>query len=71
MKGLIWNVRGLNQPGRILNLGHLIRSNNVDFVGIQEIKREEFPHNFLKNLVSPGVFHGIFYLLKALQEGSC
>jgi exonuclease III len=69
MKGLIWNVRGLNQPGRILNLGHLIRSNNVDFVGIQEIKREEFPHNFLKNLVSPGVFSWHFLLAKGTAGG--
>jgi exonuclease III len=56
MKGLIWNVRGLNQPGRSLNLGHLIRNTHVDFVGIQETKREEFPQSLLRNLVSPAVF---------------
>jgi hypothetical protein len=36
MRGLFWNIRGLNLPGRSLYLGHIIKSNHLDFVGIQE-----------------------------------
>jgi exonuclease III len=70
MKGLIWNIRGLNQPERSLSLGQLIRSNHVDFVGIQETKKEEFPQNFLKNLVSPIVFSWHFLPAKGTVGGS-
>jgi exonuclease III len=52
MKGIFWNIRGLNQPGRNLSLGHLIKDNNLDFVGIQETKKEEFLPSFLKNLTT-------------------
>jgi exonuclease III len=56
MKGIFWNIRGLNQPGRNLSLGSLIRENNLDFVGIQETKKEEFLPSFLKNLTTTAVF---------------
>jgi exonuclease III len=38
MKGAFWNIKGLNQPGRNLSLAHLIKDNQLDFVGIQEKK---------------------------------
>jgi hypothetical protein len=53
MKDIFWNIRGLNQPGRNLSLGQLIRYNNLDFVGIHETKKEEFLPSFLKNLTTP------------------
>jgi exonuclease III len=56
MKGVFWNVRGLNKPGRNLSLGQLIRENPLDFVGVQETKKEEIPLSFLKNLTSPAQF---------------
>jgi hypothetical protein len=68
MKGLIWNIWALNQPGRSLSLGQLIRSNHVDFVGIQETK--EFPPNFLNNLASPAMFSWHFLLAKGTAGGS-
>jgi hypothetical protein len=34
MRGVFWNIRGLNQPGRNISLEHLIKSNRVDFVGL-------------------------------------
>jgi exonuclease III len=49
----LWNIRGLNQPGRNLSLGHIIRDNRLDFVWIQETKKEVFMPSFLKNLTSP------------------
>jgi exonuclease III len=42
MKGVFWNIRGLNQPERNLSLGHIIRENRLDFVGIQETKKGSF-----------------------------
>jgi exonuclease III len=42
MKGLLWNIRGLNQPGRKLSLEQMIRENRLDFVGIQETKWKIF-----------------------------
>jgi hypothetical protein len=52
MKGAFWNIKGLNQPGRNLSLAHLIKDNQLDFVGIQE-KKEVFHPSFLKNLSCP------------------
>jgi hypothetical protein len=42
MKGLFWNIRVLNKPGRNLALGQVIRENQLDFVGVQETKKEVF-----------------------------
>jgi exonuclease III len=39
MKGIFWNIRGLNMPGRKLSLEALIRDHRVDFVGVQETKK--------------------------------
>jgi hypothetical protein len=47
----------------------LIRSNHVDFVGIQETKKEEFSQNFLKILVSPVVFSYYFLPAKGTARG--
>jgi hypothetical protein len=56
MRGVFWNIRGLNQPGRNISLEHLIKSNRVDFVGVQKTKRKSFAPIFLKNLTNPAVF---------------
>jgi exonuclease III len=61
MKGLIWNIRGLNQPGRKIGLEQAIREHHIDFVGVQETKKEEFISSFLKNLSCPVLFEW-FYL---------
>jgi hypothetical protein len=37
MKGVIWNIRGLNQPGKKLGLEQIIREHHVHFVGVQVI----------------------------------
>jgi hypothetical protein len=56
MRGIFWNIRGLNNLGRNLCLGNLIRSNRIDFIGIQETKKDSFHPSFLKNLTTPAVF---------------
>jgi hypothetical protein len=43
-------------PGRKLSLEALIRDHRVDFVGVQETKKEEFSPAFLKNLTCPSIF---------------
>jgi exonuclease III len=56
MRCVFWNIRGLNRPGRKLSLEHLIKSNRVDLVGVQETKKESFKPSFLKNLTNPAMF---------------
>jgi exonuclease III len=56
MKVIFWNVRGLNKPGRKLSLNSLISSNQVDFIGIQETKKEESPLAFLESVSTPVKF---------------
>jgi exonuclease III len=56
MKEIFWNIRGLNHPRTNLCLGQLIREHRVDFIGVQETKKESFHPSFLKNLTSPTEF---------------
>jgi hypothetical protein len=56
MRGTLWNIRGLNNPGRNLGLGNLIRLYRLDFVGIQETKKESFHPNFFKEPHHPNCF---------------
>jgi exonuclease III len=64
MKGIFWNISGLNRPGRNLSLGQLIRDTHVDFVGVQETKKVDFSQSFFKNLVCPATFCWHFLLAK-------
>jgi hypothetical protein len=68
MRGVFWNIRGLNHHGRNLSLGSVVRDNGLYFVGIQETKKEEFLPSFLKNLTTPTVFSGIICQLGKLLE---
>jgi hypothetical protein len=61
--------KGLNQHGRNLSLGHLIKDNNLDFVGIQKTKKEEFLPSFLKNLTTPVNFVWHYLLAKKTAGG--
>jgi hypothetical protein len=56
MKGIFKNIRDLNQPSRKLSLEKLIRENRLDFIGVQETKKEDFSEVFLKNLTCPASF---------------
>jgi hypothetical protein len=69
MKGILWNIRGLNMPGRKLSLEHIIRDHKLDFVGVQETKKEVFPINFLKNLTCPACFNWEFLPARGTAGG--
>jgi exonuclease III len=47
MIGAFWNVRGLNKEGRLQWLADFLKDNNLDFVGLQETKKENFEESFL------------------------
>jgi exonuclease III len=69
MKGVFWNIRGLNRFGRNLSLGSIIRDNGLDFMGVQETKKEEFIPSFLKNLITPATFQWHFLSAKRTAGG--
>jgi exonuclease III len=69
MKGLIWNISGLNEPGRKLCLEKLFRDQKVDFVGIQATKMSDFSPWFLKNLSCPTSFMWHFLTEKKIAGG--
>jgi hypothetical protein len=48
MKGIFKNIRDLNQPSRKLSLEKLIRENRLDFIGVQETKKEDFSEVFFE-----------------------
>lgn len=48
MIGLIWNIRGLGQPGKVQCHSDTIAKSNTDFIGFQETKREFIYEGFLK-----------------------
>lgn len=47
----------------------VIQKNKVDFIGIQETKRESFTHSSLKSLVGNRVFQWNYLPLKATTGG--
>jgi hypothetical protein len=50
MIGFFWNIRGLEQIGRIPTLVSRIRDNHVDFIGILETKKKNYTPSFLRPL---------------------
>jgi hypothetical protein len=48
MKGVFWNIRGLNKSSRLQTVADLISLNRLDFLGLQETKKEVINDNFLK-----------------------
>jgi hypothetical protein len=54
MRGAFWNIRGLNKTGRINCLSDFIMANKLDFVGIQETKKNDFQANVM-NLIDKGM----------------
>jgi exonuclease III len=47
MKGAFWNIRGLNKTIRVKTVSDLIKMYSLDFLGIQESKKENFSDAFL------------------------
>jgi exonuclease III len=69
MRDIFWNIRGLNHTGRTLYLSHLIRDNRLDFIGVQETKKEDFHPSFLKNLTTPTSFSWNFLPARGTAGG--
>lgn len=42
MKILTWNIRGMGQSCKCSRLADIIKDNDIDLVGIQETKKEDF-----------------------------
>jgi hypothetical protein len=63
----VWNIRGLNKPGRIKCLKEFILDNHLDFVGIQESKKESFPSDFLDSVNKKKVWN--FVPASGTKEG--
>lgn len=50
MIGAFWNINGLGKSGRKQYVIDFIKNNDLDFVGIQETKKEEFGIEYLNAL---------------------
>jgi hypothetical protein len=50
MIGVLWNIRGLNKLDRTKCVADLIKHQKLDFIGIQETKKDKFEDGFLKIL---------------------
>jgi exonuclease III len=50
MRGVVWNIRGLNKTGRINCLADLISKYNLDFIGVQETKKAIIDDRILNSI---------------------
>jgi hypothetical protein len=50
MKDVFWNIRGLNKPDRGKCIADMMRINSVDFIGVQETKKEGIPKGFVNSI---------------------
>jgi hypothetical protein len=50
MRGVFWNIRGLGVKGRKQCIIDLIRTQKLEFIGIQETKSRDFSINYLNAL---------------------
>jgi exonuclease III len=48
MLGAFWNIRGLNKSGRLKCVSDFICSNKLDFVALQDTKKENFSVKFIE-----------------------
>jgi exonuclease III len=59
MIGAFWNIRGLNKEGRLQCLAYFVKDNSLDFVGIQETKKEIFNESFLSYIHKNFFWHSL------------
>lgn len=67
--GLFWNTRGFNRLGRSIAVSNAIKENKVDFIGIQETKKEVFAEHVLRNLTTPTKFCWEYLPAKGTARG--
>ena len=56
MTGLIWNCQGLGRSSKFEFLRELIRDEKVDFIGLQETKKNHFKESLLSSLAGNNLF---------------
>ena len=56
MRGLIWNCQGLGRDSKFDFLREIIREEKIDFVGLQETKKEHFNDSLLSSLAGSKLF---------------
>jgi hypothetical protein len=56
MIGLIWNCQGLGRISKFEFLKELIRDEKVDFIGLQETKKNHFRDSLLSSLAGNKLF---------------
>ena len=60
MKALFWNIRGFGARGRRDQLKDLVRSENVDFIGLVETIKSSFSVSELSAIAGIDRFHWNF-----------
>jgi exonuclease III len=56
MRGLIWNCQGLGRSTKFDFLREIIREEKIDFVGLQETKKDHFNDSLLSSLAGSKLF---------------
>jgi exonuclease III len=56
MIGLIWNCQGLGQSTKFDFLREIIREERVDFIGLQETKKNHFNDSLLSSFAGNKIF---------------
>jgi hypothetical protein len=56
MRGLIWNCQGLGRSSKFDFLREIIREEKVDFIGLQETKKNLFNDSLLSSLAGSKLF---------------
>ena len=68
MRGLIWNCQGLGRDIKFDFLREIIREEKIDFVGLQETKKEHFNDSLLSSLAGSKLFAWFSSLLMGDRE---
>ena len=50
MKGAFWNSRGLADLAKHRFLAELVKEEQINFIALSQIGRDDFPDHILKNL---------------------
>ena len=69
MKALIWNIRGFGARGRRDQLKDLVRSENVDFIGLVETIKSSFSSSDLSAIAGIDRFHWNYVASAGLSGG--
>jgi hypothetical protein len=57
ISGFTWNSRGTREENKKSYIKQNIKDHKLDFVGIQETVRQDYPTKFLKEISGESEFH--------------